>query len=406
MQIDAPQPANPTQMPDNMDSDSGSVTSLRIVHVVTRLLRAGSEENTLATCDYQIACGHEVYLVHGKDFDPDYAQTINPLLQRIQVPELVHPIAPVDDIKGVQALRRLYAKLQPDVIHTHQSKAGILGRLAAPRTNCVVVHTVHIAHWLSVGRLKRALFVAMERYCSRHTHEIISVSEGVRDACLEQGIGEVNQHHVIHSGMNINKFMTVKAAPDWQRYIPHWQGAEKPFVVLMMAAFEPRKRQEAFLHSIAPVLHRQPAMCVVFCGEGTRLPTCEALVQQLGIVQQVHFAGYCESPEHYVALADLCVLSSEREGLPRVLIQYVAGQRPVVVNHLAGVEIIIHNGENGTVLPGNDIDGTASEIERLYLTPDILDSMSRSAASIDVSSWDVARMGEQIQVVYECATTR
>ncbi|MFK8080959.1 MAG: glycosyltransferase [Granulosicoccus sp.] len=384
---------------------AGSPTPKRIVHVVTRLLRAGSEENTLATCDYQIACGHEVYLVHGKDFDAEYAKTLNPRLQRIRVPELVHPIAPWDDIRGVRALKKLYLTIRPDVVHTHQSKAGILGRLAAMGMACAIVHTVHIAHWLSVGRTKQRLFVAMERYCSKRTHELISVSEGVRDACLSEGIGHENQHHVIHSGMDVNKFRSAES-PEWREYITDWQGDDKPFIVLMMAAFEPRKRQESFLRSMAPILLRQPTMCVVFCGEGARLQACQALAQQLKIDKQVRFAGYITRPENYVALADLGVLSSEREGLPRVVIQYVAGRLPVVVNHLKGIEIIVRDGQNGTILPGDNIDASANEVERLYLDNTLRESMSQQAAAIDVSSWDVDRMGEQIQTVYELAISR
>ncbi len=399
-----------------MNSDTSIVTnrhqvgeakdaaSYRIMHVITRFLRAGAEENTIATCDYQLACGHEVYLVHGKDFDADYALELDPRIKRIAVPELVHPINPVSDVKGFMALQRVYGRVKPHIIHTHQSKAGILGRLAALKGNAAIVHTVHIAHWLNVGMLRQKVFVAIERYCCRKTHGLIDVSEGVRDACLVQGIGERNQHHVIHSGMNIGKFRQYVGKPEWQHYIKGWAGPDKPFVVLMLAAFEPRKRHEPFLRSIAPVLSRHPGMCVVFCGEGARLDASRQLAEELGIQEQIRFIGYISNPEDYVALADLCVLASEREGLPRVLVQYVAAGRPVVVNFLAGVEIIVQSGINGTVLSGDDLDGTAREIERLSGEPDELLSMSRAAAEKDVSSWDVSQMGQQIQLVYEKAT--
>ena len=301
------------------------------------------------------------------------------------------------------ALQRVYRRVKPHIVHTHQSKAGILGRLAALKENTAIVHTVHIAHWLNVGWLGQKVFVAIERYCSRKTHNVIDVSEGVRDACLVQGIGRSDQHHVIHSGMNISKFRQYVGAPEWRRYIEGWAGPDKPFVVLMLAAFEPRKRHEPFLRSMAPVLLRQPGMCVVFCGEGARLEASRQLAAELGIQDQVRFMGFINNPEDYVALADLCVLASEREGLPRVLVQYIAGGRPVVVNQLAGVEIIVQSGFNGTVVSGDDLDGTAREIERLSEEPDELQAMSRDAAGRDVSSWDVSRMGGQIQLVYEKA---
>ena len=384
-------------------ADTNDAAVYRIVHVVTRFLRAGSEENTVASCEYQLACGHEVYLVHGNEFDPEYARELDPRIKRIKVPELVHPINPLSDTRGVLALRKVYRRIEPHIVHTHQSKAGILGRLAAFRGNAAIVHSVHIAHWLNVGWVRQKFFVVMERFCSHIAHELIDVSEGVRDACLVQGIGTSDQHHVIHSGMNIKKFRQYAGVPEWQRLVGPWPGQDKPFVVLMLAAFEPRKRHEPFLRSMAPVLSRHPEMCLVFCGEGVRLEPSRQLARELGIQDQVRFAGYIDNPEDYVALADLCVLVSEREGLPRVLVQYVAGGRPVVVNHLAGVEIIVQSGSNGIVLSGDDLDGTALEIESLSKDPEKLHAMSVAAAQMDVSSWDVSQMGEKIQMVYEKA---
>ncbi|NND91191.1 MAG: glycosyltransferase [Granulosicoccus sp.] len=398
--------AVPARETDNGGQMSEHPAPRIIVHVLTRLLRAGAEENTLATCDYQLACGHDVYVLHGDEYDADYISTLNPRLHIVPVMDLVHPIAPLSDFKGWLALRRAYKAIRPDVVHTHQSKAGILGRLAALGQGCIIVHTVHIAHWLSVGRAKQRLFVAIERFCSNRSHELIDVSEGVRDACLEQGIGRAEHHHVIHSGMNIRKFIDKTDSPDWKSFIPEWKQDERPFVVLMLAAFEPRKRQEAFLHAIAPILKRNPTMCMVFCGQGARLDAARQLARDLGINEQVHFAGYITDPENYVSLADVCVLSSEREGLPRVLIQYVAGRRPVVMNHLTGVEVVIKHDHNGTILPANDIDATAAEVERLFNDGDARRAMCKAAGDIDITSWDVDYMGVQIQKVYDRAFAR
>ncbi|MEE9319496.1 MAG: glycosyltransferase [Granulosicoccus sp.] len=375
----------------------------RIVHVLTRLLRAGAEENTVATCQYQIDSGHEVYLIHGNEFDPEYARELNPAIKRIKIDELVHPIQPVNDYKGLQALKREYRKIRPDVVHTHQSKAGALGRLAVADESCATIHTVHIAHFLSVGWLREKLYVALEKYCSRRTHKIIDVSGGVMQACLDRGIGKPDQHQVIHSGMDIEKFKSAREPENWQRYITNWPAPDKPFVVLMLAAFEPRKRHEPFLESIAPVLRRNIRLCAVFCGQGDRLDAAKRLSHRLGIADQVRFVGFVSDPERYIALADLCVLTSEREGLPRVFVQYVAGGKTIVANHLPGIEDIVQHGYNGVVLPGDEINGVATEIERLVNDSGALQKMNKNAASASVSSWDVCQMGEKIQAVYEGA---
>ena len=390
--------------PGNGPGGGGGARALRIVHVLTRLLRAGAEENTVATCRYQAERGHEVYLVHGRDFDPRYAEEIGSTVRCIELPEMVHPISPSDDLRALRALRRLYARLRPDVIHTHQSKAGVLGRLAAPSDHGAVVHTVHIAHFLNVGRLRERLYVGLERACSRRTHAIISVSAGVMEACLERGIGRPEQHRVVHSGMDVSRF--ANARPPADPPFPPGPGEARPFVVLMLAAFEPRKRQERFIEAMAPVLHRRPDMRLVFCGQGARLEASRALAGRLGIAERVMFAGHVKAAEAYVAMADLCALTSEREGLPRVLVQYAAARKPMVINHLPGVESVVRDGHNGRVLPDDDVEGVAAEIERLASERDALAAMEEAAGSVDVSSWELERMGSRIESVYAEALQR
>ncbi len=375
----------------------------RIVHVLTRFLRAGAEENTVASCCHQAERGHTVFLIHGEEFDAEYAQELNPAITRIHLPQLVHPIRPWQDIKGLRALREVYRQVAPDLVHTHQSKAGILGRLAAIRRPLAVVHTVHIAHFMNVGWLREKVFVAIERFCSRFTHYTISVSAGVRRACLERGISDADRHLVIHSGMDTRRFAQARPPSDWRDVIEQWPRDQKPFTVLMLAAFEPRKRHESMLRALAPLLAREPDLCFVMCGQGARQAAAKALVKELGIDHQVRFIGYIPGAERYVAAADLCVLTSEREGLPRVLVQYVAAGKPVVANDLPGIEAIVKDGVTGVVLPADDMAGVIDHIQRLMNDRTALQQLADNAAKVDVSSWNVDRMGTQIEVVYERA---
>ena len=94
---------------------------MHIVHVVTRLLRAGSEENTIETCRWQVEAGHRVTLVHGQDWDRYWTHNLPRGVERRKVPELVHAVRPAQDARALKALQRLYVAIAPDVIHTHQS---------------------------------------------------------------------------------------------------------------------------------------------------------------------------------------------------------------------------------------------------------------------------------------------
>ena len=158
---------------------------MHIVHLLTRLLRAGSEENTLETCRWEIAQGHQVSLIHGAAPDPYWEHHLPRGLTRITLPEMVHPVHPLQDMRAEKRLRQIYRALDPDVIHTHQSKAGFVGRLAARAVpNAVVAHGIHIIPFEGVTPAKRALYLAAERLVGRQTDVFIGrVRSGKAGLC-------------------------------------------------------------------------------------------------------------------------------------------------------------------------------------------------------------------------------
>ena len=378
-----------------------SVRRLMIVHVITRLLRAGAEENTLASCLHQLAAGHDVIVVYGAEFDESYRAELPTELRLIQVPELVQPVAPGSDVAALLAMRRLFRRLRPDVIHTHQSKAGILGRLAAWRSGAAIVHTVHIVPFVNVGFFQRIVYILAERLCASFTHRMVSVSNSVQRLYLDRGIGHPGRHAVVRSGMELDRFARARAPEDWKARIGGWHAEARPFIVLMLAAFEPRKKQEAFLRALAPALRGTPDLYLLFAGAGPCLNDCRALSSRLELDKQVRFLGHDREPESLIALADLCVLASEREGLPRSIIQYVAANRPVVVASLPGIEEVIESGVNGVVVAGGDHDAVAAEVLRLHDDRQALERLQSGARATDVSAWDVARMSADLDRVYD-----
>lgn len=375
--------------------------ALRIVHVITRLLNAGAEENTFASCLHQVRAGHQVWLVHGDEFNPAWYNTLPPGLNLVRMDEMVHAIRPWRDLSAFRRLRRLYAELRPNVIHTHQSKAGILGRLAAFGSGIpAVVHTVHIAPFLNVGAAQRKFYVSAEKLCAWGTDGIINVSAGMRDACLDHGVGRPDRHSVIESGMDIERFRDAKPPLDWRGRIGGWSSEQKPFFVLMLAAFEPRKRQEPFLTAMAPFLRADPDLCVLFAGAGARLEATRALAARLGVDNQTRFMGHDPNADELIALSDLCVMTSAREGLPRVVVQYLACGRPVVLNDLPGIERLIRDGENGRIAAADDMDAVARLIANLVADRVALANLRGGAESTDVTPWAEERMGVAIEAVY------
>jgi len=378
----------------------------KIAHVITRWLKAGSEENTLATCLYQLKEGHDVTLIYGEEYDPVFLASLPPELKRLQVPNLVHKIDPVRDLQCTMDLRRIYREQGYDVVHTHQSKAGIVGRFAAAgRKRPVVVHTVHIAPFLNVSGASKAVFLVTEQLGARLSHRIINVSEGMKNACLDHKVGTPAQHVVIHSGMPIEKFQAAEPPADWRGRIGGWPDGAKPKMILMLAAFEPRKRQKPLIEAIAPMLRDRDDVCLLFGGQGTMFEDCRALVSSLGLDDKIRFLGYDANPQSLVAMADVCILTSEREGLPRVVVQYLAAGRPAVVMDLAGIDEIVTDGVNGLVLPADDFADFSRTLLGLLDDPIELDRLAQGARRTDVSRWAVEEMGKRISEAYDQALT-
>jgi len=373
---------------------------MRIVHVITRLLKAGAEENTLATCIYQANEGNQVFLLYGEEFENGLVEEAESNgITCIQIPCMVHAISPILDSKAILTLRKYVDEIQPDIVHSHQSKAGILTRLASVGKNTTVIHTVHIVPFDNTGAFRKWMYISIERICSKFTDQFIDVSFGTRDTYLKYSIGGLNDHEVVYSGMAVDKFLRLRDA-DNQRV------EDGTFKVVMMAAFQARKRHKELVVSLEKILKENSNIELQFLGQGDTEAQVKNLVRDLGLEKQVKFHGYVSDPESYIEGAHLGVLVSEREGLPRVLVQFMASGIPVVSTWLPGIEEIVQNNVNGIVLGKNDIDSVASQIEMLALDADALARLRAGAIETDVRSWNISAMGPRIDSVYSKAIQR
>ena len=375
-----------------------------IVHVLTRLLRAGAEENTLEVARAQQQEGHRVIIIHGADYDEQMRAQARAHFEVRCEPHLVHQIAVWKDVRAVQGLTRLLRALQPDVVHTHQSKAGVLGRIAAWRARApLIIHGVHILPWVQIRRSKRLIYLAAERFCATFTDVFIDVSPAVRAECLAKGIGRPDQHVVAFSPMPIERFRNATWPTDWRELVgaePQTPPAAKPPVILMIAAFEPRKRQSDYLTALT-VSACPPDAVLLFAGEGPELDDVRRTAEQLGWAARTRFPGHRPDPERLIALADVCVLSSVREGLPRVVVQYAAGGRAIVVTRVPGLEDVIGDGENAIIV--DKVEDAARATVRLLRNPRLRERLAEGAAATDVTQWSIERTYPRLRDAYEQA---
>lgn len=366
---------------------------MRIVHAITCLLRAGAEENTIATCNAQAALGHDVVLIYGREVHTETLRRVSSEVQTLQLKSMVREISPIDDIGSIFRFVRMLRALRPDVVHTHNSKAGFLGRVGARLARVpIIIHGVHILPFLNVSLPKKYLYLAMERLTARFTDAFISVSKGMRDANLAAGLGSDTTNHIVYSGMDVARFK--RAVP----VDPPWREGK---LLLILASLEGRKRHSEFLDVFSALKSRYSDLHLALLGQGPLEDDLKEKAAALGIKNNVHFLGFRDDPERWIAAADCCVLPSMREGLPRVVVQYVAAGKPVVVTQLPGLQEIVADGLNGFVVGSGNVADMEEPLDRLLSEPGLAVRMAEASAAWDVSGWSMERMAPEIEKIMQ-----
>lgn len=367
---------------------------MHIVHVMTRMLRAGSEENILLTAAGQLAEGDEVTLVYGDHSSTALADRLVPSARCVQISSMVHPISPANDWKAYREMSKVFRDLGPEVVHTHQSKAGILGRYAAAAADVpCVVHGVHLLPFIGVGGLKRRIYLGAERAAARTTHGYIHVSQGMLDGCRDNAVGPAVPHIIVHSGFDLQRFRDAQPPDDWRQLLGVDDTAEKPLTFTMLAALEPRKRHLELMDVLPSVVARHPDVRFLFAGEGALHDEITQKAGNLGIEDNVCLTGYREDPERIIALSDVCLLASGQEGLPRSVLQYLVAGKPTVMFDLQGLDEIMADGVNGRIIPSDDWLAYADAMVQLADDPALRERLAVAAGESDLSDWDWRSMG-------------
>jgi glycosyltransferase involved in cell wall biosynthesis len=271
---------------------------LRIMHVSTRLILGGSQENTVLSCEGQADAGHAVSLVYGPIYGPEGS-----LLERarahggietIETPRLVRELAPVKDLRCHRDLRRLIRAWKPDVVHTHSSKAGILGRSAAwrERVPCVV-HTIHgLAFHPYQSKWRNAVYILAERFAARRCHVIVGVADAMRDQALAAGIGRPEQYVTVYSGMEIEPFLE----PAWTRAeVRSELGlSDDDFVVGTIARLAELKGHDDLLDALGDELRADRRLRLLWVGDGWWRDRLLGRVREMGLAEQVVTTGLVE----------------------------------------------------------------------------------------------------------------
>jgi glycosyltransferase involved in cell wall biosynthesis len=367
---------------------------MRVAHLITRMIIGGAQENTLLNrLDLVAQCGDEVLLVTVPSLGPEgdllaegkpakgmsaeerageggLSQAIAGFpIQRLRfahlgrevelpvvtVPSLVRAIRPGTDWRASADLKQILRAYQPDVVHTHSAKAGILGRLTAWSLKVpAIVHTVHGAPFGSFEPWPRRTFYQWcERYAASRCHHLVSVADAMTDLMVSARVAPREKFTTIYSGMSVEPFLAANESREQTRRELGF--APEHIVVGKIARLFHLKGHEDIV-TAAMYLDRDPNLRFLFVGDGILRDNLQRMIDNAGLHNRFHFTGLVH-PERIPALIgamDILVHASRREGLARALPQALIAGKPVVSYDVDGArEVCIDNATGFLVRSGH-----------------------------------------------------
>jgi glycosyltransferase involved in cell wall biosynthesis len=371
----------------------------RIVHLITRLELGGAQQNTLYCVEHHDRSRFDVGVWTGQGgfLDPQ-ARSIRDADVRL-LPWLVHPVDPLRDAVAVARLAAMLVDV--DLVHTHSSKAGIIGRVAARAAGVRgIVHTVHGWSFNDVqSAATRRAYVELERAAARLTDRIVCVSASDRAKGLALGIGSADRYRILRSGIDPSLYMARVGARERTRAS---LGASAGDVLVgTVANFKPQKGPLDLVEAARRAHAKRQRLKFFVAGDGELREEVIRAVAAAGLGETMSLLGWRHDIPDLLAAADAFVLTSLFEGLPRAVLQAMAAALPVVVTDTGGTSEVVVDGVTGYLVPPGNPQAAAEALVRLADDPQLRRRFGAAGQSRLGAEFDIRRMVVDLEALYD-----
>jgi len=343
---------------------------LKIIHIITRLILGGAQENTLITCKLLAQRGHDVTLITGPAIGPEgelFEQTKNQKYNVIVIPKLIRAICPLYDTISYHQIKNYLRHLQPDIVHTHSAKAGILGRFAAhavrrkpPGSSWgfkpAIVHTIHgLAFHPYQSQWLNKFYVTVEKSAAVRTDFFISVADAMTAQATAAGIGHPEQFITAYSAIEEDDFLQPISEQLRRTFRLKYGIHEDAIVLITIARLFMLKGHDYIIESAKKLSKQYKNAVWLFVGDGNLAEHYKKQVRQLGLAEKIKFTGLLPPPQIPMAIAssDILVHCSLREGLARSLPQAMLCAKPPVSFDIDGAKEVVNENTGRLIEPKN-----------------------------------------------------
>lgn len=379
---------------------SQSKKKIRILQIITRLHVSGPSLHAVLLTTRLSDSGHDSMLVGGPVGKG--ADSVEPYAERYGITphvinELERTMNPLAIWRAYRKILQLIKTYQPDIVHTHTTTAGFLGRIAARQAGVpVIVHTLHAHPFRGYyTRWQSFLFVLMERIAARVSDSIITLSEGLRRELADRyHITRKSRITVLPLGLDLDKFAQTKRKQGDFRVkfdIP----ADAPLIGIV-GRLVPVKNHRLFLRAAVLIHEKLPTAKFLIVGDGSRQSQLMQEAETLGLGDAVIFAGWQRDMPPIYSDLDVLVLSSWNEGTPVPIIEALAAGCPVVATRVGGVPDLLDGGKLGSLVASDDSRSLVKAvIDTLEAPPD-----TSHAQSTMLNRYGIDRLVKDVDSLY------
>ncbi|MBN1384091.1 MAG: glycosyltransferase family 4 protein [Elusimicrobia bacterium] len=382
---------------------------IKVIHIITLLELGGAQQNTLYTCEHLNKNNFEAILICGKGGILD-KKTKN--IKTYFIPELIRKISPLYDLIALIKIYKILKKEKPDIIHTHSSKAGILGRWAAyiynkfeirsaswrtkSQIRIKVIHTFHgFAFHDYQNWLIRKFYILLERWTAKISDSLIAVSRENISKGLKNKIGTKEKYTLIRSGIKLQDYTIETDIKQKKRQF----GINDENVVGMVACFKPQKAPLDFIKTAELVCRELPDTKFMLIGDGILKKQINGSIKKLSLEKNFILTGWRQDVNEIIKIFDIFVLTSLWEGLPRVIIEAMATGIPVVATYVDGTREVVREGLTGFIVKPHETEKMAERILRLLKNSELRQNFSREARKL-TAEFDIDLMVAQQEKLY------
>ena len=381
---------------------------MKIVHIITRLILGGAQENTLITCKGLAARGHDITLITGPAFGPEgqlFEQTKNQKYKTIIVDKLRRQISPVLDIAAYREIKRLLEKIRPDIVHTHSAKAGILGRFAAYqlRNWPKIVHSVHgLAFHEYQNKLLNKFYIAVEKAAAKKTDAFISVADAMTQKSLAAGIGRAEQYITAYSAIEEDDFLNPISEQKRGQFRKKYDIPDDAIVLVTIARLFHLKGHKYIIESAKELAERFDNCIWLFVGDGILKDQLQRQIAAYGLSDKFRFTGLLPVQQMPLVIqsSDILVHCSLREGLARVLPQALLCGKAVISFDIDGAAEVV-NPDTGRLIEPQNVEQLTDACAELLANTKLRTELGKSGREFVKEKFAPEVMVDKIEQLYQ-----